>query len=265
MDPNEQQSQGLDAGHPAWQEILSVLPDELHPLITPKLEEWDRGVQQKLQDSSKFEAYKPLVEHNVPLESIQQALWLAQQFEENPEEVVQKAIDAFNLERFKTPANSAEDDDDEDYEYDEDDPLAGLENHPAYAELKKKYDEVQGFLDQQRQTKEEEEASTELEQYLEEMHKEHGDFNDLFVTALLANGVQAEEAIQMYQSTIKTEAEKLAEALGQRPNTQPPVVMGGAGTAGSGVPEQPISFGSMRKGDVKDLVTQYLEQAARSE
>lgn len=260
-------------GHPAWQEILSILPDEFHPLIKPKLEEWDTKVQGKLQDLNKYDPYKPLVENNVPLESIQQAMWLAQQFETNPEAVVKQAIEAFGLEGFNTTPvsnTSDEDEDDEDYEdddeYDEDNPLAGLENHPAYKELKQKYDEVDRILKSQQSKVEEEESATQLEEYLKGLHDEHGEFNDLFVTALLANGVDAEEAIQTYQESVKSDAQKLAEALAAQNGQQkpPPVIMGGAGNAGSGIPEQPIKMGDLKKGDVNDLVTQYLEQAARS-
>lgn len=262
MDENEEQQ---SQGHPAWQEILDELPEELHPLITPKLQAWDQGVQQKLQEArAPFDPYKPLVDNNIPLEVIQQALWLAQEFENNPETVVEKAIESFNLERFKvqqqippeTPPGSEFDTN----EFGDVD-LSGLENHPVFQQLKRQADELAAWKKSQEEAEETETAATELEEYLESLHTDHGEFNDLFVTALMANGLDAVEAIQTYQETVKSEASKLAEALNPSTSQQPPVVVGGAGNSGSGIPDQPVSLGRMGAGDVSDLVTQMIEQA----
>jgi hypothetical protein len=46
----------VENGHPAWREILDVVPDALRPSLEPKLAEWDSNVQKR------FEKYKPLDE-----------------------------------------------------------------------------------------------------------------------------------------------------------------------------------------------------------
>lgn len=261
--PEENNNQSESQGHPAWQEILSVLPEEFHPLITPKLQEWDEKVQGKLQDQSAFEPYKPLIENKIPMEYIEQAVWLAKTFEENPEDVVAKAIESFNLEKFKpqeqAPATSSTPNPEEELDLTD---LEGLENHPAFKQLQEQAEELKRWKQEQESSKEEANASEILEQYLKELHEEKGEFNDFFVTALMANGIDAEEAIETYQTTVKSEAEKLAEALNtETQQSNPPVVMGNSGTAGSGIPEEPVSLGKMGKGEVSDLAAKFIEEA----
>ena len=266
----EQQGQVQDSnesqGHPAWQEVLDVLnelPDELKelyiPQVTEKLKEFDQSVQNKF---SVYNPYKPLVDNEVPMEFIQQAVYLAQQLEQNPEEVVARAIESFNLEKFKpqqVQPNPSETDPDEELDMSD---LQGLENHPLFKELKAKAEELDQWKQEQESYTEEEDAAEMLAEYLSGLHDEHGEFNDFFVTALMANGIDAEEAIETYQSTVKTEAEKFAEALGQgQQQSTPPVVLGNSGTAGSGIPSEPVSMGKMSKGEVSDLAAKFIEEA----
>lgn len=285
QEQQEQESQG----HPAWQPILDTLnelPDDfrqvIEPKIRPELENWDKGVQGKLQEvRSQYDPYKPLVENNVPMERVQQALWLAQQLDENPQGVVDQAIKAFNLDyapaqQQQAPQrNSSVDDDyefgdDDDDDYEEQprrrqqqatDPLAGLENHPAFQQMKQKADELDRMLSQQRQELEQEEASTQLEQYLGELKQTHGEFDELYVTALMANGMEAEQAINQYKNTVN----QAAQALYQQYNPQaqqvnnPPIVMGEEGTSGSGLPAENVRMGSLKQSQVEDMVLQMLQ------
>lgn len=49
-------------GHPAWNEILSSVPQSLHDVIRPKLEAWDKGVESKLQQvHSQYDPYKDFI------------------------------------------------------------------------------------------------------------------------------------------------------------------------------------------------------------
>lgn len=270
MPEDEQQGQVQDnnesQGHPAWQEVLDVLnelPDELKelyiPQVTEKLKEFDQSVQNKF---SVFNPYKPLVDNSVPMEYIEQAVYLAQQLEQNPEEVVARAIESFNLEKFKpqqVQQKPSEEDPDEELDLTD---LQGLENHPAFKQLQEQAEELKRWKQEQETHYEEEDAAELLSQYLEGLHEEHGEFNDFFVTALMANGIDAEEAIETYQSTVKTEAEKFAESL--NPGTQqstPPVVLGNSGNTGSGVPNEPVSMGKMSAGEVSDLAAKFIEEA----
>lgn len=279
MDENEQQEE-QSQGHPAWQAILEKLPDDLQPIVRPELENWDKGVQGKLQEVRSqyegFDPYKPLIENNIPMERVEQALWLAQQLDQNPQGVVDQAIKAFNLQYAPVTQNSTpSQDDDDDYEFgDEDDyddtpkqprrnkpagdPLAGLENHPAFQQIKEKAEQLDQLLSQQRQEQEQEEASTQLEKYLGELKQTHGEFDDLYVTALMANGMEAEEAIERYKNTITSQAQALYQQHSQGNQAPPPIVMGEDGTSGSGLPVENTRMGALKQSQVDDLVLQML-------
>jgi hypothetical protein len=277
VDENEQQEEQQSQGHPAWQAILEKLPDDLQPLVRPELENWDKGVQGKLQEVRSqyegFDPYKPLIENNIPMERVEQALWLAQQLDQNPQGVVDQAIKAFDLQYAPVTAkNSNPSQDDDEYEFGDDDeyedtpkprrqasdPLAGLENHPAFQQIKEKAEQLDQLLSQQRQEQEQEEASTQLEGYLSELKQTHGEFDDLYVTALMANGMEAEEAIERYKNTITSQAQALYQQHNQGNQSPPPVVMGEDGTSGSGMPVENTRMGALKQSQVDDIVLQML-------
>lgn len=72
------------SGHPAWNEILSQIPASLHESIKPKLESWDRGVQQKLQEvHAQYDPYKDFVQ--MPVDQLQASVQLFHILNTNPE------------------------------------------------------------------------------------------------------------------------------------------------------------------------------------
>ena len=254
--------------HPAWSEYLEGIPEDLQPLVTQAFSKWDQHHQAKLQGvQQEFDPYKPLLENNVPMETIQQSLWLAQQLEENPGGIVEQAIQAFGLDYVPKSQIPTPNDENDGENFDMTD-LEGLENHPAFKALKEKADEADRILRAQQEAQQETEATTQLEQYLEQLHGNeeitaNGDFDDLYVTALMAQGVEAEDAIKQYQNTVNSAAQALAGQHQQQ--TPPPVVMGGDGNSGSGVPSEVPNMGNLSRGGLNDVVLQYLEQNRSSE
>jgi len=259
-------------GHPAWQEILDTIPDPgLQELIKPKLEEWDKGVQQKLQQVREpYEPYQELVKNEIPKEEIEQALWIAHMFNTNPQEIVQKAIENFNLDfvpkgqvqQQQVSSSHDLDDEDEDYE-DNSSSLSGLENHPAFKAMMEKVEQANQILTQQQQKEQQEQEQTEFEQYLENLHKgENGEtveFDDLYVASLMQQGMDANDAIQSYQNLIKAGVEK-ATGGQQQQQQAPPVVMGGNSGSGTGIPANDVNMGKMNRGSVNDLAIEFLQK-----
>ena len=258
-------------GHPAWMELLNEVPEDLHPILTPKLEEWERNLAAKLQGTTEqykpYEVYKPLVDNNVPLEDVERALWLATKLNEDPKSVVDEAIRAFNLE-YAPVSQQQQNPSDEEEEYDLEG-LEGLENHPAFQEIKKRAEELAAWREQQEREREEEEASNGLREALDELHNQYDikqedgtvipGFDDLYVTALMAQGVDPEAAIKSFNDTFE---QRIALAGGNQQQQQvtPPVVMGGDGNTGSGTPQENIRMGDLKNGDVQNLVLQMLQQ-----
>jgi hypothetical protein len=75
----------VSGGHPAWQEILSSVPETLHPTIRPTLEKWDKGVEERLaQVHSQYEPVKWLLDNQVPKDAVEAGLQLYQALENDP-------------------------------------------------------------------------------------------------------------------------------------------------------------------------------------
>ena len=252
--PEEQQN-----GHPAWQEVLDALPDDLQPLIRPKLEDWDKRQQDKVQGlHQQYDPYKKLVENQIPVDLVEQALYLHNMLETNPKDLVAKAIEHYGLEYI--PKDQAQQVSSEDLDDLDDFDGVDITKHPAFQKLAEQLESVNSTLTAQQQREQQEAEEAELDNYLEELEKKHGSFNKLMVATLIANGMDGDQAVDTYKDEI---AKAVQEALGnnqQQQNNPPPVVMGGDGTTGSGLPAQTTRMGDLKKNELNDLVMQFLEQ-----
>lgn len=259
--------QAETGGHPAWQEILQHIPTDLQPLVTPVLKKWDDGVTSRINEiKSEYEPYKQyedLVSQEIPPEVITQSLGLLQQFQEDPNKVVADAIDVFGLDYVIKAAEQAAN---EPAANDPDDPYAEIDltKHPEFVQMKQA---LESFTTEQEKNKQEQEKEAQVSAFekslddLQSAHETDGEFNRLFVSALMAQGVDGEEAVQQYYTTVNQAASKIA---GVKEVPTPPVVLGGDSGTGSGIPQQPVKLGEMKKTDVNNLVTQYIENAKRA-
>lgn len=81
-------------GHPAWNEILSRVPQSLHDSIRPTLEQWDKGVQEKLQQvHAQYDPYRQFTQ--MPPEQLSAAVQLFQVLNTNPELVYRQLAETF--------------------------------------------------------------------------------------------------------------------------------------------------------------------------
>lgn len=91
MEPEEGQGvpQGGSTGNPAWNDFLSVVPQELHSQVTPVLEKWDKGVQDNFVSKkvhSDYEPYKPFVEQKIAPDQLNEAYQIYTALQSNPQE-----------------------------------------------------------------------------------------------------------------------------------------------------------------------------------
>lgn len=75
-----------NTGHPAWQEILSAIPESLHETVRPTLEKWDNGVTERLSKvQSQYDPYKPIVEQGITPEDLLTGNQLLQALNSDPQ------------------------------------------------------------------------------------------------------------------------------------------------------------------------------------
>ena len=255
-------------GHPAWGELLDGIPQEFHPLITPKLQEWDNGVKKRLEElTGRYDPYKPLVEQNIDPAFVTGAVEFATQLQSDPEEIIGQLIDAFGIESFVKKDDMSQQQVPGSNDPDPFEELGiDITKHPAYIAQQEALQQIQERFSQFDQTEQEKAQVAEVENLLTSLEAEHGPFNRLFVTALLAQGIDGAEAVKVYKDTINQAAGELIAQQNNPPAQQQqqqtvPVVMGTDGAAGSGVAGEGFNFATAKNSDINALVLQMLNAA----
>ena len=267
-------SQGLDSGNPnpAWQPFLDKLPSELHPVIIPTLREWDQSVQNKLQDVHKtYDPYKEFVESKVDPEVVRRSLYLADQLESDPELLVNQVIEHFGLDYVKkamaeanAPVSNSDNDDDDDFDLDS--LGSDISKHPQFKQVMEQVTKMQETLDAKDNETKAEQEQREFEEVLntlQETNKDKGDFDRLYVSALVTNGVEPAKAVDSYYNIV-AEGIKRAGISSSSSGSPIPVVVGGEGVSGSGIPDQSIKMGDLKNGEVQDLIINMLKQQSQT-
>lgn len=256
------------ADNPAWKTILDVLPAELHAIVKPELEKWDKGVNARFQEiHGEYAPFKQFKEQGVTPQQIANGLDILGQINQNPKAFAEKLDEVYNLNLIGS-APPVNEDPDEDFNYGED-----ITKHPAFKQMS---DMLQKVLDDQQnrseREKEQEEASN-FEAYLDSLeskYKEQGVIIDrTLVTAYMAQGLDGDAAVKAYQ-------ERLAQAFNSNNDAQdqvnnppagdqndnPPAVMGSSGSPGSGIPDTSVTPGNWNREDTNKTVMEMLRLAA---
>lgn len=270
---NEQNS-----GNPAWKPILDVLPTELHSLVTPVLQEWDKGVQQKFADIrgeyTQLENYKKFVDANIDPEYVEQAVMLADSLQRDPGKIVGEINEAWGLgfvpkeEAEKLGQSSPSGDNGDLFESDPDNDIF---KDPRVKAMQESLEQLQQGYQTDKQREEEETAAREFEEYLNELEKNYTDpereggplpFNRMFVTALISQGVDGEAAVKQYHEVLASNSASSNDAPpANNSGEKPPAVMGSEGTAGSGSADGAVDVTSLSDAEVSSTVQQLLAKA----
>lgn len=255
--PNSEDSQG----HPAWDPYLKDVPEEFHEYVTKAFRAWDDAVvpKSKVQElEEQYGSYKDFIDNEVDADVLNEALAVRQSLEQNPEEFIKRAVEIFGLDNLLASAgNSSDNDEDEDEDYDMDD----ISKNPVVVALQKQLEEVTGKLSTREQTEAEAQQAKEFDEYLDGLkttYKDAGEFDESIVSGLIGAGWDGDEAVKHYF--------KIFGSANQAPNPsddQPPVVMGGDGQTGSGLPDTSTKMGDLTRNDLEDAVIQFLNNAEK--
>lgn len=238
-------------GHnPAWDEVLSVLPEQFHSVVTPHFQKWDQAANQRVESVNsqlaQFEAYKPYVEHGINSDELEQGLRLLYEINNNPQNVYQALQNAYNFGQSETPNQESEE---------EENPLSNLP--PEIMEKLQSHDGMLNAVAQivlnDAQAKEAAAADAALDKELSDLKAKHGDFDEDYVLAKMQLGMSGEEAAASYQ------------ALVQRITPQPfaPTLLGSSG--GNGVPSNAIDPTKLSGKETRNLVAEMLAAAAKQQ
>lgn len=251
---------------PAWQSVLEVLPESLHQVARPALEQYDQSLTSRYTElETKYEPWKDVTQYDP--EEVQKAIDFALSFNQDPVSVFERIRDHLiatgQLEEEPevpaspaapaVPASSAPPAADDD----SDDPVfTKLKSH--FDQEFAKFNEVLGKVAQdqtQRQQKEQEaQEIAALNAHLEDLSTRHGELDREFMLAKLARGVDGETAAKQWKAIV----EKAAGAVAAPAASAPPVLGGG----GSSLPSNQVKPSSLSSNDRKALVEEILQRAA---
>lgn len=272
VEDNGQGNEGQPNINPKWSKLLEVLPESLHGLVTPHLSEWDKGVQEKITElHNQYNPYKEFVESKVDPNQINQSLQLAQAIQEDPAGVVERMVEHFKLEQFKAQQQVPDPDlDDLDLGDLGSVDIETLKKHPAFKEVFAAAEKAEQLVQTQQQTLQQQQAAEQFQEYMESLHEKYDDettgfkFDETFVTTLIASGIDGDAAVEQYKAVLdQARAGFVPVNTNQPPKVTPPVVMGGSGNNGAGVPDQAVKMGNLKVDDLNNMVTQMLAAAAQ--
>lgn len=255
---DEVQGGNPDAGdntpgpNPAWEPVLSVLPEQFHSVVTPHFQKWDQSAQERIESVNTqlkaFEGYNKFTEHGITADEVEQGLRLMYEINNNPQSVFDALKEAYKFGENPTPVANDEEDGDN--------PLAQLP--PEVMAQLSQHDDLLKTVSQivlnDANAKQAAVADNALEKELSDLKEKHGEYDEEFVLTKMLNGASAEDAVKSYQDLV------------QRVTPKPfaPSVLGG-GNGGGGIPSNAIDPTKLSRTDTKSLVAQMLEQAARQQ
>lgn len=252
--------------HPAYEKLLSELPEAWHQKVTPHLQEQDKYFQKEME---KYSGFKKYVEEGIPIELIEGGLSLARSLEEDPVDTyvrLQSYLKQQGLlpEEAKQAAKDAmEDASGEDFE----DLFEGEEIPAALKKeleaLRAKTEEVENWRNEQELAKDTEAYTIQLETDMEKLRQVHNVTiaHEKAIYNLMDAALAAGREISVAQA-----AKELSDMIGGFPaassNGEPaPMVIGSAGGAGVIAPDLSVPKDSQGK---KDMFVKMMEDYRRA-
>jgi hypothetical protein len=244
----ETESKPIVGGHPAWEDILSVLPEEYQQAITPKLKEWDAGVTRRFQEiHSQYKPLKdfePVVAQGLDPDSFSQAIGLYQALNKNPQEVYDALGEAYGFSGQESEP---------DYDVEEYRLPKSVQEQLAKQERALEYMAEQ--MQAQQQSAQEQQQTSELDAYLVGLHSSYGEFDEDYVLTKMANGEDGEVAVRKFQEITGHHVPK--------PSAPTPKILGSSGVGSGGIPTDSPEVTKLSDKDTRSLVEQALRAASQ--
>src|SRR5690348_6318495 len=193
--------QGNSPGpNPAWQDVLNVLPEQFHPMVTPHFQKWDTEAQNRITELNTqlegFKQYEPLAQYGVNMEDVSQGLRLMHAVNNNPREIYDALASAYGYavaneqltqgnipgaEGGAIPQNPQEQQQ-----------VPQQLNDPRIDRLQQGVDIMANIILQQENEARAAQAETDLDNELKALRQKHGDFDERFVLAYMQSGMAAD-------------------------------------------------------------------------
>lgn len=251
-----QQGQGQEEVkiNPAWNNLLSRVPEGLHGQILPELKQWDQNYQQGLQKvHSQYAGYKPFLDQQIDPNALNEGYLIRQALENDPMAVVQAMIQHYQLQlpTEQGQGNPDETVEDEGLPYD-------LSQDPEFNRYRQMTETMANALITQHQQAQEAQEDADLDQLMSAAANKFGqNWNEEWILQhLMYSGVDTvtPEILDQAQEAYTQHVQNIVQNY-RSPSQSAPVLMGGGG----GVPSQQTPVGNMSGKDRRALIVQTLQ------
>lgn len=271
MDPNE--GQGIEDGtpvaetpvaestedqggglNPAWNDLLAVVPSQLHSQVTPYLSKWDQNFQTKINEvHSKYAPYKDYVDNEVSADQINYALQMIQAIDQRPVDVIKALTDY-----AKNAGLWQEEKQEQQGQVDETEIPNEFTQHPEFQKMQQMVQTMAQQLVQQTEMKQAQEEDQKLQTEIASLKTQYGEFDEDWVLTKAIQMANAGKPVNSLEPFVKQyqEFEKSILAKSRQPG---PKVMSPAGMA----PDSQIKVSELDDKGRRDLVGQMLQAAAQ--
>lgn len=233
-------------GHPAWRQILDQIPEEYHSKVMPTLADWDAGVSRRFQQL--HDEFAPLKEfEETDPEELRQALKIYKSLNEDPSATWETIGRVYGLSPQKISQATSDDD------FDLDSLPDAVKNRLMQVDQQNAIiQDLQSRFEEQQALDNEAAEDEALENVLEELAEEFGDFDEDYVVGLIAAGVDPEEAVGRFQ--------EIAERMGyyedddEEEEDYPQIMSAGGGIPNAG----DVNVNGLSNQDTQELVAELL-------
>lgn len=243
--------------------FLQAVDENDREIVAKYIDRWDANVTRRMQEAARqWEPYRNLGD----VETLSKAQQLYDYFQRNPQEVYQKLHQAFGPQQQNQPLQPG-------LPYNG----QGQVNYPEdlapyfgqfdqrFQQFDQKFNQFQGtttqilealanYVTQQHQTSQQAQEDAALQQEIDLLHREFGDFDEEYVLTKIYTGQDPAAAVQAYRNSIQ-------QQINQNRTPAPGPVLNGGG----GAPPQGKSVTDLSQKETRSLVASVLEQAAKGQ
>jgi hypothetical protein len=242
-----------ESRNPAWDELLDVLPKSLHGMVKPVLDKWQSGIDSEFE---KIAPYRKFADADVNPQIIEASMDLARQVQSNPKAVYDELAQRYGWSAAQQMVEEASDNLEEAEEMD----LFGdSESTSELKALKSELDALKSTITSQQEASEQEALSNQIEQSLQSLGKEAGDFDQEAVVRramLLADDYPDADIAQLIQAGYEQysgEVEKMRSAIKKAPR-----VAGGSANKSPAAPVKTLNTREDRINAIEEIVKRTL-------
>jgi hypothetical protein len=236
-------------GHPAWRQILDQVPAEYHDSIIPALQQWDAGVSRRFQRiHDEYAPYKELGEFEP--DAVKEAMNVYNALNTDPAATWEAIGRVYGLSPQQVSQAAS---DDEDFDMD-DLPPAIKDRLNRLDEHDRTLMQLSQQIQAQQQAAQQQSEDEALEEYLNDLRGEYGDFDEDYVVGLIAAGLDGDEAVERFQQLISQLQQGDNDDNEEEEKSYPRVMSGGGGIPNYG----DVDTSKMSNQDTQSLIAEIL-------